>query len=164
MLRGFGVTPAVRRSLVTGVALAGAMLFSAPTFAQDPAAQPAQPAAPVLPIDGDAAVISILIKPDKTADFEFVLNKLKDALQKSENPERKKQAAGWKVFKSPQQAQGNAVYVMVIDPVVKGQEYDITRLINEVFPSEVQEIFQKYKDSFAGRAISTLNGYLVMGQ
>src|SRR5512139_1499593 len=99
MLRGFGVTPAVCRSLVTGVALAGAMLLSAPAFAQD---APAQPAAPVLPIDGDAAVISILIKPDKTADFEFVLNKLKDALQKSENPERKKQAAGWKVFKSPQ--------------------------------------------------------------
>lgn len=170
MLRGFGVKPAVRRSLVTGVALAGAMLFSAPTFAQEPAAQPAQPAQPaepqppVLPLDGDAAVISILIKPDKTADFEFVLNKLKEALQKSENPERKKQAAGWKVFKSPQQAQGNAVYVMVIDPVVKGQEYDITRLINEVFPSEVQEIFGKYKDSFAGRAISTLNGYLVMSQ
>ena len=30
-------------------------------------------------------------------------------------------------------------------------EYDITRLIAEVFPTEVQEFFQKYKDSFAGR-------------
>ena len=109
-------------------------------------------------------MISILIKPDKTADFELVLTKLKEALQKSEKPERKQQAAGWKIFKSPQQAQGNAVYVMVIDPIVKGQEYDITRLIAEVFPAEVPEIFQKYKDSFAGRAISTLNGYLVMGQ
>src|SRR5688572_18907692 len=103
MLRGFGVMPAARRSLVTGVALAGAMLFSAPTFAQDPA-QPAQPTAPVLPLDGDAAVISILIKPDKTADFELVLNKLKEALAKSEKPERQQQAAGWKIFKSPTQA------------------------------------------------------------
>ena len=41
------------------------------------------------------------IKPDKTADFEMVMGKLKEAMAKSEKPERKQQAAGWKVFKSP---------------------------------------------------------------
>ena len=44
------------------------------------------------------------IKPDKTADFEAVIAKLKEALAKSEKPERKQQAAGWKVFKSPDPA------------------------------------------------------------
>ncbi len=104
----------------------------------------------------------ILIKPDKTADFEFVLNKLKEALNKSEKPERKQQAAGWKVFKSTQMAQGNAVYLMRIDPVVKGQEYDISRLIAEVFPVEVQEIFAKYKEAFAGRAITEMTALMSM--
>ena len=113
-------------------------------------------------LDGDAAVITILIKPDKTADFEAVLNKLKESLAKNEKPERKQQAAGWKIFKSSQMAQGNAVYIFLINPVVKGQEYDITRLINEVFPSEVQDMFAKYKDSFAGRAITSLNQLMVM--
>ena len=136
---------------------------AAPATGQPPAA-PAEPAKPVLTLNSDAAIITLLIKPDKTADFEFVLNKLKEALNKSEKPERKQQAAGWKVFKSTQMAQGNAVYVMRIDPVVKGQEYDIRRLIAEVFPVEVQEIFAKYKEAFAGRAITELAPLLTMGQ
>ena len=58
--------------------------------------------------------------------------------------------------------QGSAVYVMRIDPVVKGEEYDITRLIAEVFPVEVQEIFVKYRDAFAGRAITPIAPFMSM--
>jgi hypothetical protein len=152
------VSPAVRRSFVMGLALAGLLVFRVPAFAQD------APAAPVLALDGDAATITVLIKPDKTADFEFVLGRLKEALAKSEKPERKQQAAGWKIFKANQQVNGNVAYIMFINPVVKGQEYDISRLIAEVFPVEVQEIFQKYKDSFAGRGITPLTKYLELGQ
>ena len=86
---------------VSGVALVAVTLAGASTAAaQEPAAAP-QPAKPVLALDeGDVALITMLIKPDKTADFELVLNKLKEALAKSEKPERKQQAAGWKIFKS----------------------------------------------------------------
>jgi hypothetical protein len=128
----------------------------APQASATTAATPPAPAKPVFELTSDAALITLFIKPDKTADFEFVLTKLRDALQKSDRPERKQQAAGWRVFKSSQQVQGNAVYIMRIDPVVKGQEYDITRLIAEVFPVEVQEIFPKYRDAFAGRGITEL--------
>jgi hypothetical protein len=143
MLRGFQV-------FLSGVALAVFMLAGASLASAQDAAKP------VLTLDGDAAVITLLIKPDKTAEFESVVAKLREALSKSEKAERKQQIAGWKIFKSSQQAQGSAVYIFFIDPVVKDQEYDITRLIAEVFPVEVQEVFQKYKDSFAGRAISSL--------
>jgi hypothetical protein len=163
-MRG-GLQVIVSGVALVAVTLAGAFTAAAQTPAnttpQQPAA-PAEPAKPVLTINSDAAIITLLIKPDKTADFELVLNKLKEALNKSEKPERKQQAAGWKVFKSSQMAQGNAVYVMRIDPVVKGQEYDITRLIAEVFPVEVQEIFAKYKDAFAGRAITELTPLMSM--
>ena len=152
MLGGFQV-------FVSGVALAAVTLAGASTAAaQEP------PAKPVLTINSDAAIVTLLIKPDKTADFELVLNKLKEALAKSEKPERKQQAAGWKIVKSSQMAQGNAVYIMIIDPVVKGQEYDISRLIAEVFPVEVQEIFAKYKDAFAGRAITEITPLMSMSQ
>jgi hypothetical protein len=145
--------------MVSGMAVAAVMLMAAPVAqAQEPAA--AKP--PVLTLDGDAAIVTILIKPDKTADFEAVLNKLKEALGKNEKPERKQQAAGWKVFKSSQLAQGNAVYIFLISPVVKGQEYDLTQLIAETFPVEVQEVFAKYKDSFAGRAITNLSTLMSM--
>jgi hypothetical protein len=157
--------------------LAAALLVGAPVAhaqepatqepaGQQPAQQPAQeqPQAPVLTLEGDVALITILIKPDKTADFEKVLAKLKEALNKSEKPERKQQAAGWKVFKGTQMAQGNAVYIMRIDPVIKGAEYDISRLIAEVFPVEVQEIFELYKNAFAGRAITYMTHFMDMSQ
>jgi hypothetical protein len=152
------MSPAARRLFVTGLALAAVLTIGVPAFAQD------APAAPVLALDGDAATITVLIKPDKTADFEFVLGRLKEALAKSEKPERKQQAAGWNIYKTSQAVNGNTAYIMIINPVVKGQEYDISRLIAEVFPVEVQEIFQKYKDAFAGRGITPLTKFMAMGQ
>lgn len=156
MLGGFQV-------VVSGVALVAVTLAGAATAA---AQAPAEPAKPVLLLDeGDVALVTILIKPDKVADFEVVLNKLKEALLKSEKPERKQQAAGWRIFKSTQPGpQNSVIYVMRIDPVVKGQEYDISRLIAEVFPVEVQELFAKYKDAFVGRSIAFLKPFMEMGQ
>jgi hypothetical protein len=145
MLRGLQV-------FVSGIALAGFTLIGASVASAQDA-----PAAPVMALDGDAAVITILIKPDKTADFESVLAKYKEALEKSDKPARKQQLAGLKFFKSPTAVQGNTVYVIVADNIIKGEEYDITRVITEVFPVEVQALYQKYKDSFAGRAITLLN-------
>jgi hypothetical protein len=117
-----------------------------PASAQEPATGQVEPEKPVFTLSGDAAVVTFLIKPDKTADFELVLRRLRDALAQSENVHRKQQAAGWKVFKSDELAQGNAVYVMRIEPVLAGEEYDITRLIAEAFPVEVQDLFVKYKN------------------
>ena len=143
MLRGLQV-------FVSGVALAGFTLAGAAVAS----AQEAKPA-PALTLDGDAAVITILIKADKTADFESVIAKYKESLEKSENAVRKTQLAGMKFFKSAATAQG-VPYIIVVDPVVKGEEYDITRVVTEVFPVEVQAVYQKYKDSFAGRGITAL--------
>lgn len=144
MLRGLQV-------FVSGIALAGFTLAGAAVAS----AQEAKPA-PVMALEGDVAQITILIKPDKTADFESVLAKYKEALEKSENAVRKQQLAGMKFYKMTTAVQGNAAYLIVVDPVVKGEEYDITRIVTEVFPVEVQEVYQKYKDSFAGRGISVL--------
>jgi len=143
-----GLRMMVSGMVLVAVTLAGARVASA---------QAADPAKPVLTLEGDAAVITFLIKPEKTADFEAVIAKLKDALSKSDKAERKSQLASMKVYKSPQQSQGSAVYVMLVEPVMKDQEYDITRLIAEVFPVEVQEIFKLYKDSFNGRGITILS-------
>jgi len=138
------------RVFVSGIALAGFTLAGAASAS----AQEAKPA-PALALEGDAAVITILIKADKTADFDSVLAKYKEALEKSENAVRKQQLAGMKFFKGAATAQG-VPYIMVVDPVIKGEQYDITRIVTEVFPVEVQAVYQKYKDSFAGRGISAL--------
>ena len=157
MLGGFQV-------FVSGVALVAVTLAGASTAAaQTPAADPAKPA--LLLDEGDAALIQILVKADKTADFEVVLGKLKEALQKSDKEIRRKQAAGWKAFKSTTPGpNGSVIYMMWIDPVVKGEEYAMSRLIFEVFPTESQEIFAKYKDALVGQQTILLKTSLSMGQ
>jgi hypothetical protein len=144
MLRGSKV-------FVLGIALAGFTLAAAGV------ASAQEPAKPVLTLNGDATIVIVLIKPDKTADFETVIAKYKEALGKSENPKRKEQLAGLNVFKSPEAMGGNTAYIFRVDPVVKGEEYDITRIIHEVFPSESTDMFNKYKEAFAGRQIIPLN-------
>jgi len=132
--------------LVVGVLAAGSVQAQQAT----PPAQQAA-AAPAKRVFGsDAGLVLNFIKADKTADFEAVMAKLKEALNKSDKPERKAQAASWKVFKSPEPAAGgNALYVFVIDPAVKDADYTVSTILAEAFPQEVQTIFKQYSDSYA---------------
>jgi len=160
----FHVPGAGRWSAVAALVVVTGWLFASGVKGQAAPPQQAQAAKNPYVLTTDGAVLLNFVKADKTGDFEMIMGKLKEALNKSDKPERKQQAAGWKIFKSSQLAQGNAVYIMRIDPVVKGQEYDITRLIAEVFPVEVQELFAKYKEAFAGRAITELTNFMTMQQ
>jgi len=83
-----------------------------------------------------------------------VLNKAKEALTKSEKPERKQQAASWRVYKSDAAAaNGNVTYVMIIDPAVKEADYNIVNILNEAFPAEIQALFKQYTEAFASGLI-----------
>jgi len=125
---------------------------------QAPAAQAAAPTKRVFA--SDAGMVLNFIKPDKTMDFEAVMVKLKEALMKSDKPERKQQAASWKVFKSPDPAGGgNVLYVFVIDPAVKDADYTVSNVLAEAFPpAELNTIYKQYADSYAqGQNIINLN-------
>ena len=117
---------------------------------QQPPAQQAQAAPTTRTFPNYAAMVLNFIKPDKTADYESVIAKLKEALAKSEKPQRKEQARGWKVFKSPDPAQGgNSLYVFIIDPPVKGADYTVSNILAEAFPTEVNDLYKKYGESYA---------------
>jgi hypothetical protein len=127
-------------------------LLSAPSLYAQAAAPAAQAAAaPTTRVfASDAGMVLNFIKPDKTADFETIIGKLKEALAKSEKPERKQQAASWKVFKSPEAAQGgNALYVFLIDPSVKGADYTVSTILAEAFPTDVQALYKQYAEAYA---------------
>jgi len=127
--------------------------------AQAPAQQAPAAVSQTRLFPNDGGMVLIFIKPDKTADFEMVMGKLKEAMAKSEKPERKQQAAGWKVFKSPDPAGANTLYVFVIDPALKGADYQVSNIIAEAFPpAEANDILKKYADAFAqGMNIVNLN-------
>jgi len=108
--------------------------------------------AQALTFDGDTALWSVTIKPDKTADFEQVMSRVKDALMKSEKPERKQQAAGWRVVKgNTAMKDGTIIYTHVISPVVKGADYTILSILYEANPdpAEQRKLFETYRDAFA---------------
>jgi len=136
--------------MALGLVVVG-MLSATSVYAQQPAAPAgqAQQVSNARKFPNDGGMVLNFIKPDKTADFESVITKLKEALAKSDKPERKAQAAGWKVFKSPDPAGQNVLYVFVIDPAVKEADYQISNIIAEALPSEANEILKKYADCYA---------------
>ena len=146
MVRTFAPAVGSRpRWMALGLAVTVLLAASPSRSAAQAAAAPA-----ALVFASDAGMVLNFIKADKTADFEAVIVKLKEALQKSEKPERKQQAASWKVFKSPDPAQGgNVLYVFIIDPSVKGADYTVSTILNEAFPQEVQALYKQYADAYA---------------
>jgi hypothetical protein len=112
----------------------------------------------------DAGLWLHFVKPDKTADFEEVVAKLKEVLQKSEKPERKQQAATWKIFKQadPVPAGGNVLYVFFLDPSVKDVDYTVSTLLAEGLPpAEVGDLFKKYAEAYGSPAMNVVNLSLI---
>ena len=135
------------------LALAVLAVTAGSSLAQDPAA-PAAAVPNARMFNGGAGLILYTIKPGSTTDFEMVMNKTKEALMKSEKPERKQQAASWRVYKSEQAAaNGNVTYVMIIDPALKNADYNVINILNEVFPAEIQALYKSYTDAFASGLI-----------
>ena len=133
---------------LSGVVLAGAILIL-PAFAHNAGVQAQAPQK--LTMEGDLALLSVAIRPDKGADYEKILGKVKEALTKSTAPEAKQQLAGWKVIKgSKPMPDGNLVYTHVITPV-PGADYNILQVLYATFtdPAEQKELYEMYRGAFA---------------
>lgn len=117
-------------------------------------------AQPATTFSGDAAVMLHFVKPGSTAQYEGVMQRLNEALQKSENTEtdRQAQARGWKVYRANLDisGQGNTMYAWVIDPVMPGANYAASTIMNEVFPGEIQQLYESYNGSFTDAALKQL--------
>jgi len=99
---------------------------------------------------GDLALWTVAIKPDKTAAFEQIMTRVRDALAKSPDPARQRQAAGWKVMKIEKPLpDGNIAYVHVISPVVHDADYTVMQILYDAFPDERQTLYEMYRDAFA---------------
>jgi len=135
---------------LSGVLLASAILLVPPLWQNALAAQQAAPQK--FTLDGDLALWSVSIRPDKTADYEQVLNKVKEALTKSQAPEAKQQLAGWKVMKAAKpMPDGNIIYTHVITPV-PGADYNILQVLYATFtdPTEQKNLYDLYRGAFVG--------------
>ncbi|HKE82605.1 MAG TPA: hypothetical protein VKB50_02580 [Vicinamibacterales bacterium] len=117
---------------------------------------------PGLTFEGDTALWTMAIRADKTADFEKVMNRLRDALMQSSDPRRKQQAAGWRVMRvSKPMPDGAIAYVHVIHPVVQGVDYTIMKTLYDAFPDERQTLYEAYRGAF-DKNLSLATGSIVV--
>ena len=98
------------------------------------------------------------IRPEKVADFEMVVAKLRSALADSQDPVRKQQGTGWKVYKAAEPGPNNSVlYVFVMDPVVKGADYGVAKILAEAYPDEIMTLYRMYSGAFATAGQTLVN-------
>lgn len=156
--------PFVTSTVGLALALIPAVLFAQATPAQPPAGQPpaaqapadaAKPEPPKLALTTPAGVLLVPIKPDQTAAFEELAKKLKAGLEKSADPVVKQQAAGFRIFKSAEPFGPNALYVIIIDPVVPNAEYELFKMLQktmtpeELRAPETAEMWKRFQGAFA---------------
>ena len=149
---------------VLGLSAAGILLLTlcaVPAHAQTEAAA-TQPAPQKLTFGGDVALWTVAIKPDKTADFEQIMTRLRDALMKSPDADRRRQAEGWKVMRLEKPLpDGNIAYVHIVNPVVAGADYTVMQILYDAFPDERQALYEMYRGAFA-QNLSLASGKVVL--
>ena len=97
-----------------------------------------------LQFTGDGGMVFFTVRAEGAADFEAFLVKLKEACDKGTKPAYVQMAAGWKVFRATDTTDRTQVlYAMVIDPVVKGEDYNPVKILTEVLPIEAQALAPK---------------------
>jgi len=117
---------------------------------------------PKFTLTGDTALLTVAIRPEKSADFEQVMSRMKAALIKSDDPKRREQAAGWRVMKLAKPLpDGNLAYVHIIHPVVEGADYAVMQTLYDAFPDERQSLYEMYRGAFV-QNISLATGQIVM--
>jgi len=150
-----------RRAGVIALTVIAGVFAARASFAQQPPAQ-AAPAKNPYVFASDGALLLQFIKADKTADFEMIMAKVKEALNKSDKQERKEQAKSWKLFKAAEAgAGGAAIYVSIIQPAVKGSDYTVSTILAEGFPTEANALYKTYADVFGNPPGNLLNLTLV---
>jgi hypothetical protein len=145
----------MRRRLAGLLGLAAAIAAQqAPPAASQAAAPPQTSTAPQsasLAFASEAGIILSPISPSQTAVFEDVMQRVRDALAKSTDPVRKQQAAGWKVFKGVDPYQGATLYISVMDPAVKGADYNVFDLLKESMgDADARQLFEQLRSAYAG--------------
>lgn len=108
-------------------------------------------------------MVTIAVRPERAPAFDAVLDKLKSALMRSKNPQRRAQAAGWQMFKSEETVQGNLTYLMRLDPAVPGSDYEWGRIIAEEFPSDEVEVNRVLREAVVTRSVLPLSPVAVPG-
>jgi hypothetical protein len=115
--------------------------------------------------NADRLFVYFQVAPEVSRDFELVMNKIKTALAGSDDPERRRQASGWDVVKlDAPQADGNIMYIFILDPVAKGVSYDPFKILGDALPAgEVRELYDTVGPGVKGISTAPFSNLISMG-
>ena len=98
---------------------------------------------------GEVGMVISHVKAGQATAFERTMTRVGEALALSEEFDRRRQAVAWKIYKAADPLDGGALlYISVLDPVVPGADYWVPQILNEAFPTEVQELYETYAGAF----------------
>lgn len=98
----------------------------------------------------EVGLLLVLVKADRTADYEAAMQALQDALASSTDPARAQVARGWRVYRAAEaDAKGNAVYVHALTPAVPGVDYRPSLLLDELLADAPADLLTRYTESLA---------------
>ena len=143
MVRIFGLAlPRVARIIAIGAL--GFLVTAGAAHAQTPA-----PPNPQYLFPGGAGFVLNFIKPDKTSDWEAMMDKIINALKMSEKSERQAQGKSWKILKAAEQPVKEAVlYMWLIENAPPDTEYSMVKILTELFPKEAADMYKEYSSFY----------------
>jgi hypothetical protein len=99
----------------------------------------------------EVGLLLVPVKATATADYEAMIRELQAALAAAADPARRRQAAGWRVFKAAEtDAKGQALYVHLVSPVVADVDYRPSAVLDELLAGAPEALLVKYREAHAG--------------
>lgn len=133
------VLTSVYRSVLTGAA-ALVCVLSGVAAAQTPVPSPAG-----YTFTTTAGLLILHVEPSKAADFDAVLKRLAEALDRTDNGQIRQQAVGWRMYKSTEPSGDSVPYLLLFDPVIAAATYDPLRVLADALPAETQSLYDRMK-------------------
>lgn len=131
----------MRSAVVVLAILIGLCATSVRAAAQTPAASPV---VSDYRFGADTGLLVFHVHRDRTADFEAVMHRIGEGLTTTSNPARRDQAAGWRVFRARDTSDA-AIYVVLVDPVVRDADYDPVKMLTELAPTEASALYERLR-------------------
>jgi hypothetical protein len=148
---------ALPAAIVLAFAIGGPPVASQQAPAAPPQADP-------LVFNTDRMLVIIRVAEASAVDFEVTMGKVKEVLAQSDKPERKRQAAHWKLTKASDPQDGVINFFFVLEQVEKGVSYDPFKILGEGLPpEEVRALFEKVGPGLRGISAAPLGPIVSMG-
>lgn len=136
------------RAAVTALAVLIGLGAASPRAAVQTAASAAATVVSDYRFGAGTGLLVFHVHRDRTADFEAVMQRVAEGLRSTSNPTRRDQAAGWRIFRARDTSDA-AIYVVLVDPVVRDADYDPVKMLTELAPAEASALYERLRNAVA---------------